>query len=279
MRTFGEHGHNLCWKHPEEIDSVLFEDLVAWKNNQFRPVPEWQKHPSEMHRWPADDLKTKDIHPEERDGFALHDRKIYQVDPEKEDNYRAVSSYKVWSSVNGVLRKAKRVGGSLHPRSIPHPENVLTPPPTLDRIKKHVAGLDRVTSYNTRVSSHYYRGIDRLSGIHLKKPGEEFIDHGYTGTSRSPDVAIDFSGEHHGGPLHGYRILARIHVPPGTKGHYLEQNKDFAEDFGEKEFLLHRGTRFRVTGHSVMDHPHSRVHIMHMTVAGQHPKKIEWPQE
>ena len=49
-----------------------------------------------------------------------------------------------------------------------------------------------------------------------------------------------------------------IHVPKGTKGHYIDHRK--SQFSLEREFLLHRGTTFKVTHHSV-DDKHHYIHV------------------
>ena len=54
------------------------------------------------------------------------------------------------------------------------------------------------------------------------------------------------------------RYIFKIHVPKGSKGHYLDHQHN-AHDH-EREFLLHRGTTFKVTHHS-SDDDHHFIHV------------------
>lgn len=161
--------------------------------------------------------------------------------------------------------------------------------------------MDKITSNPTPRDHTVWRGATLRSGIHKLKPGSEFTDHGYTGTSFSRGTARSFAGDHDRSPsspddarpgpfqqadprvpkhFDGAAIVARIHVPAGTRAHYLDVHPDTPHP--ENELTLHRGTRFRVTGHSLhrdSDLPLApSTHVVHMEVVGQHPKKIRPPK-
>ncbi len=76
------------------------------------------------------------------------------------------------------------------------------------------------------------RGIDDggLSVFSKLKPGDQFVDHGYTSTTLDPGVAKQF----------GKTIRMQITVPKGKRALFL--------DWGEAEVLLPRGSQFKVTG-------------------------------
>lgn len=273
MRRFRDRLNHLCWTAGDlDLDLHEREEVLGKPGKKFQ-APDWMY--GDLHRISRDDMRAKDFHPADHEGFRDHNEKVYS---DHGDTLVHAHIYKRWSSINGILRNSRREGSILIPdikstRDFPHLPSgtILT---DADKAAEHTRALERVTSYQTRAPATVWRGVDRGAGIHLKSPGQEFMDHGFTGTSLRPEIAEDFAGEHHGGPLDGRRILARIHVPAGTKGHYLESDKSMAEDFQEHEFLLHRGTRFRVMGHSIGSD--TRVHVMHLRVVGQHPKNLVW---
>lgn len=151
------------------------------------------------------------------------------------------------------------------------------------RIRKFAA-MDRITDHPTVKPMSLYRGFGRNLDLRKMEPGHEFVDHGYTGLSNRRDLASSYSEgswtTHHD-PLMGHKAIAMVHVPSGTRGHLLDLTH-----FGgpvtplhrEHEFLLHRGTRFRVMGHSraeVNDEGWaSKLHVVHLQVTGQHPLPI-----
>lgn len=115
-------------------------------------------------------------------------------------------------------------------------------------------GLDKITSHRTSQDYTVFRGIHTNKDIHglvpvIKgkptrfhdmKPGQEFTDHGYTGASLSPTRAQGFS--------HNSKDVFRIHVPKGSMAHYFDAHSN--SHAHEKEMVLHRGSRFRVKGHT-----------------------------
>lgn len=75
-----------------------------------------------------------------------------------------------------------------------------------------------------------WRGVEGIKFI----PGQIISDNAYTSTSISERMAGTFADNH----------MVRILAPKGTKGMFLD--KDFSENPEELEFLLPRGTKFRV---------------------------------
>lgn len=176
----------------------------------------------------------------------------------------------------------------------------------------NVGKLEKVTGIETPRDMHVFRAVYPSSNIHRLLPGQKFTDHGFTGTSLSHHVALGFTGYGHGPivdlkisgvekenqgfgqksygdtgappELHGVPIVARIHVPAGTKGHYVDVEGD-SEHSHEQEFLLHRGTTFQVDRHSLvrrdgvlnlrnMGSWAPGIHVIHMSVLHQLPKKL-----
>lgn len=160
-----------------------------------------------------------------------------------------------------------------------------------DSIRKRYAEADDLMSHRTGEDITSYRGVSSSSRIHSLAPGQVFTDHGYVGTSLKRSVAREFSGSHQEpGPwsqpanvdrrvpseLHNHSIIAKIHTPAGHMGHYLDVD-DFNEHSGEREFALHRGTKFRIDRHEI--DPDEKIHLIHMTVVGQHPRKLVTKEE
>jgi hypothetical protein len=111
---------------------------------------------------------------------------------------------------------------------------------------------------------HVYRGFgEKTKDLHNLKPGHTIHDKGFTSTS------IDHKQAHKFGSIDkdGYNTLAKIHVPAGTKGHYVDSEHYGHFNHHEKEFLLHPVTHFKVTHHST-DH-NTKTHFIHMTIHKQ----------
>lgn len=124
-------------------------------------------------------------------------------------------------------------------------------------IQQHIHNLDHVTSNKTTEGHTVYRGGH--PGDRTKFPiGHEFTDHGYSSTSFRKSVASGFAKNHktHNG-VHKEHIHV-LHLKPGTKGHYFDVHGEDSDhsNHEEKEFVLHRGTRFKVTHHSEDENAH-----------------------
>jgi hypothetical protein len=131
----------------------------------------------------------------------------------------------------------------------------------IEQVDEHTKNLDHVTSHKTEHDMHVYRGFGNM---HIKgmKEGSIYHDKGYTSTTINPEIAKRFNNNRH--HPNNYTV-AKIHVPKGTKGYYIGHH-DYGQA-GEKEFLLHRGTHFKITGHS--HDPEKNIHVVHMTVHKQ----------
>ncbi len=137
--------------------------------------------------------------------------------------------------------------------------------------------MDHVTSQKQSHPIEGYRGFSEKFGVHKLKPGDHFVDHGYTGMSLSKETAKQFADDIHE-PEHQRHIkrLAHIHVSKGVKGHYLdlENNRHSSSHFlgadSEHEFLLHRGTKFRVGNH---ERDEEGNHIIHLHAEPQEEKE------
>jgi len=146
-----------------------------------------------------------------------------------------------------------------------------------------------------------YRGIGDVPltrQIRNMKPGDTFTDKGYGSASLSPKKAQSFSMgtyadrahdnfEHlpviqrqHPKDAHYYNTIMKIHLPAGTKAHYLDinhhdvndksimRNRAGVKEYGdEREVLLHKGMKYQVMGHSIQKDafgPAEHLHLVHV---------------
>lgn len=117
-----------------------------------------------------------------------------------------------------------------------------------------IDNLKQVTSHKTPEDHVVYRGFGHGVKLTMLKRGNVLHDKGFTSTSMNPATAGSFAREDKYG-----NHMAKIHVPKGTKGHYIGG--------GEQELILHPGTKFKVQGHShVPDGGGGHIHLVHMKV-------------
>lgn len=139
------------------------------------------------------------------------------------------------------------------------------------KLAAHVPHLDSITSQPTGHSFHVYRGASKEVLRHLKT-GSSFTDHGYTSTSLDPDIGRDFAHHERDENGDGHHHILKIHVPAGTKGHYVAPHSNSSY---ENEFLIHRGTTYQVhhIEHSSHQEPFDdkkhHTHTYHLTIHGQ----------
>lgn len=150
--------------------------------------------------------------------------------------------------------------------------------------------LDHVTGHKLTEDHHVYRSFGGKLHVDKLAVGAKIKEKGYTSTSHHYDVTHSFRSNNGGasgssktvishkvdGKQHHHTFTAKIHLPKGTKAHNLENKASKEHHEGEKEVLVHRGTTFRVTGHTVHSTPHpdyndavQHHHIVHMTVHHQ----------
>lgn len=134
--------------------------------------------------------------------------------------------------------------------------------------------LDHVTNHSMKGSHTVYRS--GLPKDETKFPvGHEFTDHGYTGTTFKKSVANGFADNnvHHKAikSQTGRKIIHVIHTKPGDKGHFLDIGGESGMMSYERELLLHRGTRFKVTHHT-QDNEH---HYIHSKIVANHAKPLD----
>mgnify|MGYP001362381856 FL=1 len=129
-----------------------------------------------------------------------------------------------------------------------------------------VSDLDKVTSHVMQKPLTVYRGFDEAIQAKMRslKPGHTFVDRAFVSTSHDPAIAHRFS------EWSGSETIAKIYVPEGSRGYHLDRHDFGHQKKEESEFLLARGTKFRVVKHSKgivrrggEDH---RVHVVHLEV-------------
>ena len=156
-----------------------------------------------------------------------------------------------------------------------HRSGFTTSPGSTKMHKEHTEHLDKVTSNRTKRGAIVYRGFDadfskNSEQFASMKPGNVYHDKGYVSTSHNIGIAENFasSGFHKNGEV--VHHIAAIHLPKGTRSHYIDdmsQRRGF-ENSQEEEHLIHRGTHFKVLGHSQHKNPHSgkTYHMVHLQV-------------
>jgi hypothetical protein len=193
----------------------------------------------------SEELHHEPLSDEHKRRFEAHHKKLSPATHKTLDIYKGNSD----DSFNGHLRgtvdsKAHKKLGYYHtPTQLKH--------------------MDKVTSHELHAPLTVYRGFRKPyknNGIdpHSMKPGEEFTDKGYASTSFDPKSA------------HSFGKLAKIHLPAGTRGHHLIDSGRKTYE-GEHEYLLHRGTKFKVLKHGHYTLPGSDVKhpLVHLEVSHQ----------
>lgn len=141
-----------------------------------------------------------------------------------------------------------------------------------DLLRKNIRPLDDLTSYSTKRPHDVYRGMkpEHIGNIENYIPGKIIHDKGFTGTTPDPNIATRFAPRDE----HPNHVIFHIHVPKGTKGFFIDHNRSgrFSE---EKEFLLRRGSHFKILGHTIHKDIYPSIHVIHMTVHHQDPIQIE----
>ena len=142
--------------------------------------------------------------------------------------------------------------------------------------KENVKGMDYNTSLKTKEPMTLYRGSTNKSfPVFHMEPGTEFTDHGYHSGSLEKGIAHGWGAVNPALGEGNYKTVAKINIPAGTQGHLLDLPDHESHINEEGEFVLHRGTTFRVTHHTVHTDAEGRnYHITHMDVIGQHAAPI-----
>lgn len=193
----------------------------------------------------------------EHDSFMKHHISLDREHKMARDHYKSSSS-----ALNHYLRHGEHRTDTTENKS-PHAVHDME-----KHYHEHIGHMDHVTSHKIEHHHTVFRG--GVPKDETRFPvGHKFTDHGYTGASFHKSIAANF--DYHRAKTKKDRkdIIHVIHVPPGTKGHYLDVHGDTPLS-GEHELLMHRGTKFKVTHHThTEDH-----HYIHSRVVGQHAKKF-----
>lgn len=125
----------------------------------------------------------------------------------------------------------------------------------LDRITRQLdEGLSKAVLTEETI---LYRGADKEFYKQFKA-GDTFEDRGFISTTPDRTVAQDFMGSNEVG------VIIRIKAPAGTQGSYPA---DITGDFpSETEWLLPRGTQFRVDRRYTIDNPYGAGQVEVMDV-------------
>lgn len=147
---------------------------------------------------------------------------------------------------------------------------------------RDIKNIDNVTSRGIKQPLTVYRGISeefkepnekpnpKLKLWHSPEaltPGTRLHDLGFTGTSLDSGIAMNNAKHRARERIHYFQI----HLPVGTKAHYLDHSKSDSGMKYEREVLLNRGHVFEVTHHSTPD-DHS--HIVHLKIVDHKPEKF-----
>ena len=110
-----------------------------------------------------------------------------------------------------------------------------------------------------------YGGVGRA--INELNVGDEFVNEGFSSTSLDKDKAmfiLNIADENKG--------LLKMVAPAGTRGIYIDAAKDEKD---ELEFVLQRGTKFRVVGKGNEKHEYlGNVPVTFVEIVGQDPKPM-----
>jgi hypothetical protein len=171
--------------------------------------------------------------------------------------------YRFDTEFNGLIRKNK---GDLDKTVKTQAKIGLKP---LSVVRSKFDHLDHVTSHVTSSDIAGYRGTEHLDMTKMK-PGQRFTDHGYTGISRDPGIARDYSSPETEEDT-GHTHIFKVHVPAGSRGYHLDRHDDekLNPKWHEHEFLLSRGSTFEVTHHSRGEYEGQKYHVVHVKVVGQ----------
>lgn len=144
--------------------------------------------------------------------------------------------------VNGALRIA---GGDLSAVSDQPPPGVIPSHYSAGRVRDQAEGVDAaMTVSRTTAPIVVHRGVKSAETIFGADPpadlvGREWIDHGYVSTSVDERATREFASN-------GAGVRMTIQVPEGVGALGIENSQPGLKS--EREVLLQRGLRFRVTG-------------------------------
>ncbi|AMQ65932.1 hypothetical protein AAY80_239 [Stenotrophomonas phage vB_SmaS-DLP_6] len=210
---------------------------------------------------------------------------------------RAIKDYK-GNSYDGINKRLRRTKGAVSEKEDKESWSASDHHNTIHHLDK------ALNNSKTTEDHHVFRSFGGSLNVGELKKGALIHDHAYVSASHNHGVAHEFAGDrstiHHkgeDGTSHFHHFVAKIHLPKGTKAHHLD-NAEAKKSWDhpnshEDEVLIHRGTTFKVTGHSV----HSKAptswhdtwsgkdnkeqhhyHLVHMTVHKQEDHQHEVPK-
>lgn len=275
-------------KFKEFVDKLQTEDRsgrFAWKKSDLETQPpkdrsgrfiwgnnygeissatkEKLKEGVEVTKYPFDVTKTE--HAEKPHVPSKAAKKSF------EDHYKKVTGGK--PGATGAINQYKSHSTQIN-KTLRRSEGKSQAPET-----KH---LDALTSHKTTEPHVVYRAFGGTFKTAQLTPGTILKDHAHISTSFDPEVAKNFhsghvtssekNGETH---THHTKVIAKIHLPVGTKAHHIDGSHHGDNDH-EDEVVLHRGTSFKVTHHTTHTTPHPKKpntwyheHVVHMTAHHQ----------
>lgn len=237
-------------------------DRFSTSPDEFHIVKKGRKKTEAKNWWTPEKTTEKP--------FSLNNHKQFEdhEDTLSDSQKHAVQSYKANSEPNEPLRK--RQGGLGY--------NYID---DLARYYPTISALNKVTSYKIKEPLTVYRGIRTFAGPanawdpENLEPGTQLQDHGFVSTSLNQETP---KGHFVGQKMHPSdgifkNIMFQIHLPVGTKAHYVDNDNAPSNDLkGENEVLLNPGHIFEVTHHSA---PDDHTHLVHLKVVGHDPFKLQ----
>lgn len=159
-------------------------------------------------------------------GEAFHGR---YVDGLPAGDVQRIADYKTlaYREVNAALRSGERMGKD--------------DAAVADVLDRAISGAPVLKGELTLFRGLSDEAIATLGGL---RPGTTFSDKAFVSTSLNPNAASLFANEEEGG------VFVRIRAPVGTRGLYADTGRVRREGRtqNEREFILPRGSRFRVVG-------------------------------
>jgi ADP-ribosyltransferase exoenzyme len=286
-----EEKFKLSPEHPGNYDAPKHIDTPYHFSNHPYNQPSDKRH-----------IGTPEYDSPSHDAFTAHNDSLSDEEQEAIRNYkgsdhREINDHLRYAKENFDRRKKeyhkdlaksqiKFVGDK--PKEKPDWENYHTPDNDYqDYLDNKIHHLDNATNHRTVEPHTVFRG-GHPGDIHRFPIGHEFTDHGYSSTSFNMHTARGFAKTKNvnahkpEGDTYGNRkfkdIVHVIHAPEGTRGHYLDIDPNRHSNSSEAEFLLHRGTKFKVTHHS----EDSNTHYIHSRIIKQGVRqhmKMEPPRQ
>jgi hypothetical protein len=178
-----------------------------------------------------------------------------------------------WKPIHHTLTPEQKADFASHAKSFTraHKLAINAYKHTSKDLPKRLGDLNHVTGRKIGHALDVYRGFHSGAEhggklLHHLPVGHEFTLEKHTGTSLNPEYASEYAPDN----------TAHIHVPAGSRGHFLDAgNKKKKYDY-ESEFLLHPNTKVQVVGHtkhhtqvfnpSTGKNEHSHYYITHLHV-------------